>query len=96
MKGGLGGFGLELAQWLVDRGARHLVLTTRTGIRTGYQSRRLRLWKESNVNVLVLMNDVSTEDGTIRLMAEASVQVPVGGIFNLALVKNLRQRVAGR
>ena len=29
--GGLGGFGLELAHWLVERGARHLVLTSRRG-----------------------------------------------------------------
>ena len=33
--GGLGGFGLELAQWLVERGARYLVLTSRVGVRTG-------------------------------------------------------------
>lgn len=37
--GGLGGFGLELAQWLVLRGAQKLVLTSRSGIRTGEQSR---------------------------------------------------------
>ena len=29
--GGLGGFGLELAHWLVDRGARNIVLTSRRG-----------------------------------------------------------------
>lgn len=33
--GGLGGFGLELAHWLVQRGAQKLVLTSRSGIRTG-------------------------------------------------------------
>lgn len=33
--GGLGGFGLELAQWLVERGAQKLILTSRSGIRTG-------------------------------------------------------------
>lgn len=33
--GGLGGFGLELAHWLVLRGARKLVLTSRSGVRTG-------------------------------------------------------------
>lgn len=33
--GGLGGFGLELAQWLTERGARKLVLTSRTGVRNG-------------------------------------------------------------
>lgn len=29
--GGLGGFGLELAHWLVERGARNLILTSRRG-----------------------------------------------------------------
>ena len=29
--GGLGGFGLELAHWLFERGARNLVLTSRRG-----------------------------------------------------------------
>lgn len=37
--GGLGGFGLELAQWLVTRGAQKLVLTSRSGIRTGEKAR---------------------------------------------------------
>src|SRR6266581_2330762 len=31
--GGLGGVGLELAQWLIERGARRLVLASRRGIR---------------------------------------------------------------
>jgi fatty acid synthase len=35
--GGLGGFGLELADWLILRGARKLVLSSRSGVRTGYQ-----------------------------------------------------------
>jgi acyl transferase domain-containing protein len=30
--GGTGSLGLELARWLVDRGARHLVLTSRSGL----------------------------------------------------------------
>jgi myxalamid-type polyketide synthase MxaE and MxaD len=36
--GGLGGLGLALAQWLVDRGARHLVLLGRGGVTTPAQS----------------------------------------------------------
>lgn len=35
--GGLGGFGLELAFWLVERGARNLVLTSRTGVKNNFQ-----------------------------------------------------------
>ena len=33
--GGLGGFGLELTQWLIDRGATKVILTSRSGITTG-------------------------------------------------------------
>ena len=33
--GGLGGFGLQLTQWLIDRGARTLILTSRSGVKTG-------------------------------------------------------------
>ncbi|KAF5275320.1 hypothetical protein FQR65_LT16728 [Abscondita terminalis] len=43
--GGLGGVGLELADWLVVRGARKLVLVSRTGTETGYTSYRLRYRK---------------------------------------------------
>ena len=40
--GGLGGFGLELADWLIMRGGRKILLTSRRGITNGYQSSRLR------------------------------------------------------
>lgn len=42
--GGLGGFGLELADWMILRGARKLVLTSRTGITKGYQSYRIKYY----------------------------------------------------
>lgn len=48
--GGLGGFGLELADWLVLRGARILVLSSRRGITTGYQAYRIRYSDCFNVN----------------------------------------------
>lgn len=39
--GGLGGFGLELADWMILRGARKLVLSSRSGVTTGYQKYRI-------------------------------------------------------
>lgn len=84
--GGLGGFGLELAQWLVERGAKKLVLTSRSGIRTGYQAKRVAEWKHLGVEVLVSTNDVGTLEGAQHLITEASQLGPVGGIFNLAMV----------
>ncbi|TNN50607.1 Fatty acid synthase [Liparis tanakae] len=84
--GGLGGFGLELAQWLTERGARKLVLTSRSGIRNGYQAKRVREWQSRDVEVLVSTNDVCTLEGTERLLAEAALLGPVGGVFHLAMV----------
>lgn len=40
--GGLGGFGLELADWLIMRGARILVLNSRRGQSTVYQAYRIK------------------------------------------------------
>lgn len=40
--GGLGGFGLELADWLVIRGARKIVLSSSRGITKPYQAYRIK------------------------------------------------------
>lgn len=84
--GGLGGFGLELANWLILRGAKNIVLTSRSGVKTGYQSLCIRHWKQQGVNVLVSTADATTEKGAYRLLQEANELGPIGGIFNLAVV----------
>ncbi|NXL79375.1 FAS synthase, partial [Leptocoma aspasia] len=84
--GGLGGFGLELAQWLVERGAQKIILTSRSGIRTGYQAKRVKEWKALGVKVLISTSDIGTLEGTQQLIEEALQLGPVGGIFNLAVV----------
>lgn len=40
--GGLGGFGLELADWLVLRGCRKIVLSSSRGITKQYQAYRIK------------------------------------------------------
>lgn len=40
--GGLGGFGMELADWLTMRGCRKLVLSSSRGITKQYQAYRIR------------------------------------------------------
>ncbi|XP_070581121.1 fatty acid synthase-like [Ptychodera flava] len=84
--GGLGGFGLELANWLVERGARNVVLTSRSGIRTGYQSRRVEQWRQHGVKVSISTEDISTIDGADALIKTTSQSGPIGGLFHLAMV----------
>nr|XP_027811303.1 fatty acid synthase [Marmota flaviventris]XP_027811304.1 fatty acid synthase [Marmota flaviventris] len=84
--GGLGGFGLELAQWLVTRGAQKLVLTSRSGIRTGFQAKRVSEWRRQGIQVLVSSSDASSLEGARALVTEAAQLGPIGGVFNLAMV----------
>lgn len=86
--GGLGGFGLELANWMIRRGAQHLVLTSRSGIYTGYQSLCVRRWREDGINVVISTADSTTLAGAEQLIKETNKIAPVGGIFNLAAVLN--------
>lgn len=84
--GGLGGFGLELANWLIVRGAKKLILTSRSGVKTGYQSLMVRRWTEKGVQVSIDTNDVTTLKGAEKMLRDAAKMGPVGGIFNLAAV----------
>ncbi|XP_025263530.1 fatty acid synthase-like, partial [Camponotus floridanus] len=85
--GGLGGFGLELTDWLILRGARNLVLTSRTGIKNGYQRSRITLWQSHGVNVqIVTAADTSKYEDCKSVLQFAEKQGPVDAIFNLAIV----------
>ncbi|XP_014484098.1 PREDICTED: fatty acid synthase-like, partial [Dinoponera quadriceps] len=85
--GGLGGFGLELADWLILRGARNLLLTSRTGIRNGYQRSRVELWKSYGVNIQIIAGaDASDPKDCAVILKSAAELGPVDAIFNLAVV----------
>jgi fatty acid synthase len=84
--GGLGGIGLELTHWLVLRGARKLVLSSHSGVRTGYQSSRIRTWRSYGAKVVISLADITTESGIRALLSEANRLGQVDAIFNLAVV----------
>ncbi|XP_039302621.1 fatty acid synthase [Solenopsis invicta] len=84
--GGLGGFGLELADWMISRGAKFIVLVSRSGIRTGYQALCVRRWRESGIQIVVCTENITTLTGAKRLIQKSNRIAPVGGIFNLAAV----------
>ncbi|KAI1300230.1 Fatty acid synthase [Halotydeus destructor] len=84
--GGLGGFGLELAEWAISRGARKLILSSRSGLKSTYQHMALKRFRSSGASVKVSNSDVSTFAGAATLLQEADNMGPVGGIFHLAMV----------
>ncbi|XP_053213860.1 fatty acid synthase-like [Panonychus citri] len=85
--GGLGGVGLELASWMVERGAMNLVLTSRSGPREPYQHFVLsKLRSDPDRSIVVSTNNGLTYASAAALIEEATDLAPVGGIFHLAMV----------
>lgn len=83
--GGLGGFGLELADWLIIRGCRKLVLSSSRGITKPYQQYRIRVWEGYGVAVVVSTANIATKLGCEELILQANGLGNVGGVFNLAV-----------
>ncbi|XP_053598737.1 fatty acid synthase [Microplitis demolitor] len=85
--GGLGGFGLELADWLILRGAHNLVLTSRSGLKNGYQRMRVRLWKSYGVKIEIITGkNAANHQDCEDIIKAAENLAPVDGIFNLAVI----------
>ncbi|KAL9897232.1 fatty acid synthase-like [Glossina fuscipes fuscipes] len=83
--GGLGGFGLELADWMALRGARKLILSSSRGLMNDYQRYRIALWKTYGCKVFISTSNICTYEGCRNLLKEANNIAPIGGIFNLAV-----------
>ncbi|GFR28649.1 fatty acid synthase [Trichonephila clavata] len=84
--GGLGGFGIEVTKWIMRRGGKNIILTSRYGARTPYHHFCLKRWQKLGVNVQVSTLNVAIKSEAEKLLKEASRLGPVGGIFNSAVV----------
>jgi acyl transferase domain-containing protein/thioesterase domain-containing protein/acyl carrier protein len=84
--GGLGGFGLAVAKWLVESGARNLVLTGRNGAGTPGTKRAVAGLKRLGAKVLVVKADVTVESQVARIVKAAQELGPLRGIFHAAMV----------
>jgi acyl transferase domain-containing protein/NADPH:quinone reductase-like Zn-dependent oxidoreductase/SAM-dependent methyltransferase/acyl carrier protein len=85
--GAFGGFGKVLAHWLVEVGARHLVLTSRRGADTTDAEAFVQNLRERGVDVRVVPADIGSREDVLRLMAEIrSGSRPLKGLFHLAMV----------
>ncbi|CAG9772141.1 unnamed protein product [Ceutorhynchus assimilis] len=84
--GGLGGFGLELTDWLLKRGAKKLIIVSSSGIKTAYQCWCIKKWQKIGTQILVNTQNAHTKQGAISILEQANKLAPIGGIFNMATV----------
>ena len=85
--GGLGGFGLAMSQWLVAQGARHVVLSSRSGASTDEARAGVAAMQAVGAEVSVIQSDVSNPASVAALLQEiANSHPPLRGVFHVAMV----------
>jgi phthiocerol/phenolphthiocerol synthesis type-I polyketide synthase C len=85
--GGLGGFGLEAAKWLADKGARHLVLVGRRGLQTPGAHAAVEALHARGVEVKVEPLDVSDYASMKHLVGRIGATMPpLVGVIHAAMV----------
>lgn len=85
--GGLAGFGLKTAQWLADKGARHLVLLGRSGAVSEEAREAVAALEHQGVRVWAAACDVTDRQALARLLQEvAAAMPPLRGIVHAAVV----------
>ncbi|MGH8907430.1 MAG: SDR family NAD(P)-dependent oxidoreductase [Egibacteraceae bacterium] len=87
ISGGLGGFGLATARWMIERGARHLVLAGRRGAGSPRARQAVAALREAGAEVLVAQVDVSQEEPVRELVTTIRASLPpLRGVVHAAMV----------
>ncbi len=87
MTGGLGGFGLGVAKWLIDCGAKHLVLLGRSGDSKPEAKKAVQELRDKGAEILVARVDVSKEGELKKLLGSiAQSMPPLRGVIHAAMV----------
>ncbi len=84
--GGLGGLGLQVAQWLASEGAKHLVLTSRSGATSAQAQQTVKELQEAGVAVTVVKADIANAQEVQQLISECQALAPLRGIIHAAAV----------
>lgn len=85
--GGLGGFGLQVARWLVDKGARYLILLSRRGEGSAEAREVLVALRARGVVVHAVAADVAQRGDVERVLTEIRATMPpLRGVVHSAAV----------
>jgi myxalamid-type polyketide synthase MxaC len=83
--GGCGALGSSIASWLVDRGARHLVLVGRSGASSPEAAGRVARLRERGADVLAAAADVADRAALSAVLANAAERMPpLRGVIHAA------------
>lgn len=80
---GVEDFGVEVTDWLIQRGCMKLVIAFRRKDLTDYQEFKLGVWRGNGVSITLATHNLSTIHGCTALINECSKLGDVHGIFNM-------------
>ena len=83
--GGLGGFGLAVADRLARGGARHLALVGRTGLSPATEE-AVESLRRRGVEVMICQADVTDREQVARVIAAVQRMAPLRGVMHAAMV----------
>ncbi|PAY17352.1 polyketide synthase [Rhodopirellula sp. SM50] len=87
LAGGLGGFGLRVAQWLVDCGAKHLVLGGRSAVVAADTQSVLEEWTAAGIDVRVMPVDLTSTASVQSVVDQIDRDCPpLAGVFHTAMI----------
>ena len=82
--GGLGALGLKMADWMVEQGAQHLILTGRRGA-SGVEHEAVSQLEQAGAQVLVVQADVSKQSDVAKVLEQGRASMPpLRGIVHAA------------
>jgi len=80
--GGLGALGLQVALWLSEQGAKHLILTSRHGAASELAQQTVATLENRGTKIQLVQADVANQDDVKRMLAASSK--PLRGIIHAA------------
>lgn len=91
--GGLGGLGQSIINWLVSRGARHLLVLSRSGARDAEMQEFLSRLRDNGVTVATPLCDITDANAVQAAVDETRLHMPpIKGCIQAAMVLDVSYR----
>lgn len=84
--GGIGGFGLVAAEWLVEKGARHIALCSRRGVADAETLAAIEHWRAAGVEAHIFACDVTRKADVEKMLTAIRKVAPLKSVVHAAMV----------
>jgi NAD(P)-dependent dehydrogenase (short-subunit alcohol dehydrogenase family) len=83
----MGGIGQHIASWLMEKGAKNLLIVSRSAASSSDAPSMQAMAKADNCNLQIRSCDVGNEQSFVDLLAEVATSMPpIRGVVNAAMV----------